>query len=212
MYGCQIWTIKKAEPWRMDAFKLWCWRRLLRVYWTARRSNKSILKEINPEYSLEGLMLRLKTNTLATWCEEPTLWKRRWYWERLKAGEEDNRGWDGWVRNRLNGHEFEQALGDAEGQGSLVWCSPLGSQSVGHNWATEQRQQQQANQLITPLGSQTWVWAETGSLVCSVLYSFPKLHGSKFKNLQPRHTGFNSGGGTQHGDSKENYMMDAKII
>ena len=59
MYGCENWTIKKAERWRNDAFELWCWRRLLRVPWTARRSNQSILKEINPEYSLEGLMLKL---------------------------------------------------------------------------------------------------------------------------------------------------------
>ena len=60
MYGCDSWTIKKAEHQRIDAFKLWCWRRLLRVPWTARRSNQSILKEISPEYSLEGLMLKLK--------------------------------------------------------------------------------------------------------------------------------------------------------
>ena len=60
MYGCESWIIKKAEPWRTDAFELWCWRRLLRVPWTARKSNQSILKEINPEYSLEGLMLKLK--------------------------------------------------------------------------------------------------------------------------------------------------------
>ena len=60
MYGCESWTIKKAECQRTDAFKLWCWRRLLRVAWTARRSNQSILEEINPEYSLEGLMLKLK--------------------------------------------------------------------------------------------------------------------------------------------------------
>jgi len=60
MYGCESWTIKKAEHWRIDAFELWCWRRLLRVPWTARRSNQSILKEINPDYPLEGLMLKLK--------------------------------------------------------------------------------------------------------------------------------------------------------
>ena len=64
MYGCEIWTIKKAECWRIDAFELWCWRRLLRVPWTARRSNQSILKEISPEYSLEGLMLKLKLQYL----------------------------------------------------------------------------------------------------------------------------------------------------
>ena len=64
MYGCEIWNIKKAECWRTDAFELWCWRRLLRVPWTVRRSNQSILKEINPEYSLEGLMLKLKLQHL----------------------------------------------------------------------------------------------------------------------------------------------------
>ena len=98
MYGYKSWTIKKAEHWRIDAFELWCWRRLLRVSWTARRSNQSILKEISPEYSSEGLMLKLKLQHLATWCEELTHWKRPWFWERLKVGEEgDDRGWDGWM-------------------------------------------------------------------------------------------------------------------
>ena len=69
MYGCESWTIKKAERWRTDTFELWCWRGLLRVPWTARRSNESILKEISPGYSLKGLML---SNTLATWCRELT--------------------------------------------------------------------------------------------------------------------------------------------
>ena len=87
MYRCESWTIKKAEHRRIDAFELWCWRRLLRVPWTARRSNQSILKEISPEYSLEGLMVKLNSNTLATWYEELTHWKRPWCWERLKAGE-----------------------------------------------------------------------------------------------------------------------------
>ena len=76
MYGCESWTIKKAEHWRIDAFELWCWRRLLTVSWTAKRSNQSILKEINPEYSLEGLMLKLKLQYFATWCEKLTHWKR----------------------------------------------------------------------------------------------------------------------------------------
>ena len=83
IYRYDSWTIKKAEHWRTDPFKLWCWRRLLRVPWTARRSNQSIVKEINPEYSLERLMPKL--NTLATWCKEPTHWQIPWYWERLKA-------------------------------------------------------------------------------------------------------------------------------
>ena len=76
MYGCESWTINKAERQRIDAFELWCWRRLLRVPWTARRSNQSILKEISPEYSLEGLMLKRKLQYLATSCEELTHWKR----------------------------------------------------------------------------------------------------------------------------------------
>ena len=98
-------------------------RRLLRVPWTARRSNMAILKEINPEYSLEGLMLKLKLQlTLATWCKEPTLWKIPWWWEKLKARREWQTmvGWHQW----LNGHEFEQTPGDGEGQGGLVSCSP----------------------------------------------------------------------------------------
>ena len=88
VFGCESWTIKKAECWKIDAFELWCWRKLLRVPWTARRSNQSILKEINPEYSLERLMWKLKLQYLATWWEEPSHWKRPWCWERLKAGGE----------------------------------------------------------------------------------------------------------------------------
>ena len=79
-YGFESWNIKKAEHWRIDVFELWCWRRLLRVPWTARRSNQSLLKEISPEYSLEGLMLKLKLQYLATWCEELTHVKRPWCW------------------------------------------------------------------------------------------------------------------------------------
>ena len=88
MYGCESWTVKKAECRRIDAFELWCWRRLLRVPWTARRSNQSILKEISPGCSLEGMMLKLKLQYLATSCEELTHWKRLWCWEGLGAGGE----------------------------------------------------------------------------------------------------------------------------
>ena len=93
MYGFESWTIKKAECWRIDAFELWCWRRLLRVPWTARRSNQSILKKISPEIFIE------RTNAEA---ETPVLWppdaKRPWCWEGLKAGGEgDDRGWDNWM-------------------------------------------------------------------------------------------------------------------
>ena len=95
---CDSWTIKKAEHQRIDAFELWCWRRLLRVSWPARRFSQSVLKEISPEYSLEGLMLKLKLKCLDHWCKEPTNFKRPWCWERMKAGGEgDNRGWDGWI-------------------------------------------------------------------------------------------------------------------
>ena len=98
MYGCESWSIKKAECQRVNAFELWCWRRLLRVPWAARRSHQSILKEISPEYSLERLRLRLKLQYLATWCKELTHWKRPWCWEWLEEGREGNiRGWDGWM-------------------------------------------------------------------------------------------------------------------
>ena len=95
----ESWTIRKAEHWKIDAFKLWCGRRLLRVPWTARRSNQSIWVEICPEYSLEGLMLKLKLQYLATWREEPTHWKRSWCWERLKVGGEEDE-MVGWQRMR----------------------------------------------------------------------------------------------------------------
>ena len=97
MYGCESWTIKKAEHKRIDAFELCCCRRLLRVPLTVRRSKQSILKEISPGCSLEGLMLKLILNTLATWCEELTHWKSPWCWVRWKVEEGDDRGWDGWM-------------------------------------------------------------------------------------------------------------------
>ena len=100
-------------------------RRLLRVPWTARRSNQSILKKISPEYSLEGLMLKLKLQCLATWCEEPTHWKRLWCWKALRTGgkgatEDEMVGW----QHQLDGHELEQAPGVGDVQGGLECCSP----------------------------------------------------------------------------------------
>ena len=98
MYGCESWTIKKAEHWRIDAFELWCWRRLLKVPLTARRSSQSILKEISPGCSLEDWCWNWNSNTLATWGEEMTHWKRPWCWKRLRAGGKgDDRGWSGWM-------------------------------------------------------------------------------------------------------------------
>ena len=105
MYGCESWTVKKAEHQRTDAFKLWCWRRLLRVPWTMKRSNQSFLKEINPDYLLEGLILKLKLQ----------YWKRLWCKERLRAGRDQR--WDSWMASPTQWtFEFEQALGDSGGQ------------------------------------------------------------------------------------------------
>ena len=99
MYGCDSWTRKNAECWRTDTLELWCWRRLLRVPWTTRRSNHSILKEISPEYSLEGLMVKLQLQYSGHLMQRTDLFEKRpWCWERLKArGEGDNRGWDFWM-------------------------------------------------------------------------------------------------------------------
>ena len=98
MYGCESWTTKKVEHQKIDAFKVWCWRRLLRVTWPARRSNQSILKEINPKYSLEGLMLELELQYFGHLMWRATHWKRPWCWEGLGAGGKgDDRGWDGWM-------------------------------------------------------------------------------------------------------------------
>ena len=123
MYGCESWTIKKAEHWRIDAFELWCWRRLLKVPLIARRSNQSILKVISPEYSLEVLMLKLKLQYFGHLSEELTHWKITWCWERLKVGGAgDDRGW----HHRLNGHGFGWTLGVGDGQGGLACCGSWG--------------------------------------------------------------------------------------
>ena len=98
MYGCESWVVKKAERQRIDAFELWCWRRLLRVPWTARTSSQSILKEIRMGVHWKDWCWSWNSNPLATWCEELTHWKRPWCWERLRAGGEgEDRGWNGWM-------------------------------------------------------------------------------------------------------------------
>ena len=107
MYGCESWTIKKAECWRIDAFELWCWRRLFRVPWTAR-SNQSILKEISPEYSLEGLMLKLKHQYFGLLMRRTSSFVKTdigkdWSLEVKGMTEDQMVGWHHW----LNGHEFE---------------------------------------------------------------------------------------------------------
>ena len=131
LHGCGSWTIRKAECRRIDAFELWFWRRLLRVPWTARRSNQSILKEISPEYSLEGLMLKLK---LQYWPPQVKNWLLRKDpdagkdWRQEEKGTTENE--TVWRNHRLNGYEFEQALGVSEGQGSLACCSQRGRKEL----------------------------------------------------------------------------------
>ena len=130
MYGCESWTIKKAEHWRIVAFELWCWRRFLRVPWIARRSNHSILKEINPEYSLEGLMLKLKLQNFG----HLTYWERPWFRERVRAeGEGGDNGWDGWMASLT--------------QWTWVW------ESSGRQWRTGKPGMLQ----LMELQSQTWL-------------------------------------------------------
>ena len=127
-YGCESWTIKIAECRKIDAFELWCWRRLLRVPWTARRSVQSILKQISPEYSLEGLMLKLKLPIL--WPPDVKnwlIWKdpdvgKDWWREKKGMTEDAMVGW----HHQLDEHEFEWTLGVGDGQGSLVCCSTWG--------------------------------------------------------------------------------------
>ena len=148
MYGCESWTVKKAEHRRIDAFELCCWRRLLRVPWTTRRSNQSILKETSPGCSLEGLILRLKLQSLATSCEELTHWKRPWCWEGLGAGGEgDDRGGDGWMASPtwciwvwVNSGSWWWT-----GRPGVLWF--MGSQRVGHDWATDLIWSEHTNKL-----------------------------------------------------------------
>ena len=138
-----MWELDYKESWapKNDAFELCCWRRLLRVPWTARRSNQSRLKEISPEYLLEGLKLKLQS---FTWCKEPTHWKRSSCWERSRAGGEGDDG--RWLDSITDStYEFEQVPGDGEGRGSLGCYSAwgpavhgvpqsVGSRRVGRDW------------------------------------------------------------------------------
>ena len=138
MYGCESWTIKKAEHQRIDAFELWCWRRLLRIPWTKRRSNHSILKEISPDYSLEGLVLKLKLQYFGHLMQRATGKDhgagKDWRQEDKVATKDEMAGWYHW----LNGHEFEQTPGDGGGQGSLAYCSQW-DRRVKHDWVNEQQ-------------------------------------------------------------------------
>ena len=140
IYECESWIIKKAEHRRIDAFELWCLRRFLRVSWAARRSNQSILKEINPKYSLEGLMLKLKLqylpNAKRQLIEKDPDAGKDWRQEEKGTTEDEMVGW----HHRLSGHEFEQGPKVGDGQGSLAWCSPWGhKESDTTDWLNNNR-------------------------------------------------------------------------
>ena len=134
MYGWESRTTKKAEHWRTDTFELWCWRRLLRVPWTARRSNQSILNKISPEYSLEGLMLKLKLQYFGLLIHL----QRPWCWERLKVGGEwENREWDGWLASPTGCTWVWVNSGNWWWTGRPGVLHSMGLQRVGQDWVTE---------------------------------------------------------------------------
>ena len=142
MYGCESWTINKAERQRIDASELWCWRRFLRVPWTARKPNQSILKEISPEYSLEGLRLKLKfqySGHLMRRANSLAKTLRPWCWERLKA-EGDDRGRDGWMASAIQWTWVWVGSGSWGWTGKPGVLQSMGSQRVGHDWATKRQQ------------------------------------------------------------------------
>ena len=126
MYGCESWTIKKAEHRRIDAFELWCWRRLLRVSWTARRSNQSILKETSPGCSLEGLMLKLKLQYFGHLMQRADSLEKTLMLEKIEGRRKRGRQRMRLLDGITDSMEFEEAPGDGEGQRGLVYCSPRG--------------------------------------------------------------------------------------
>ena len=138
MYRCESLTIKKTEHRRIDAFGLWYWRRLLRVPWTARRSNQSILKEISPEYSLERLMLKLKLQYFGYLTRRTDSFEKPWCWERFRAGGEGaDRGWDGWMASLTQCTWIWVSSGSWWWTGKPDKLQSMGSQRVGHDWVTE---------------------------------------------------------------------------
>ena len=136
-YGYESWTIKTAECWRIDAFEVWYWRRLLRVPWTARRSNQPILKEISPEYSLEGLMLKLKLQYFGYLLRQTDSFERSWFGEWLKAGEGDDRGWDGWMASPIQWTWVWVSSRNWWWTGKPGILQAMGSERVRHDCVTE---------------------------------------------------------------------------
>ena len=137
-YGCESWTVKIAECRRIDAFELWCWRRLLRVHWTARRSNQFILKEISPGCSLKGMMLKLKLQYFGHLMWKADSLERLWCWDGLETGVKgDNRGWNGWMASPTRWTWVWMNSGSWWWTGRPGMLRFMGSQRVGHDWATE---------------------------------------------------------------------------
>ena len=140
MYGCESWTIKKAEHWRTDAFELWCWRRLLRVPWTARKSNQSILKEISLEFSLERQMLKLKLQYFGHLMQRANSLEKTLMLSKIEGRRRRGRQRMRWLHGITNPEDMNLSkLGDSEGQESLACCSP---------WVTKSRTQQQQQHLL----------------------------------------------------------------
>ena len=152
MYGCESWTIKKAEHWRTDAFELWFWRRLLRVPWTARRSNQSTLKEISPDYSLEGLMLKLKLHYFGHLMQRTDSLEKTLMLGKIEGGR--RRGWQRmrwWMTSLTCWTRVWLSLGSwwQTRKTCVLWF--MGSQRVGHNWATELNQTDMWNHPVWTL-------------------------------------------------------------
>ena len=147
-YGCEIWTIKKAECWRTDAFEAWCWRRLLRVPWTARRWKLSILKEISPEYSLEELMLKLQY--FGHLMRRTDSLKKTLMLGKIKGRRGDDREWDGWIASPTQRTWVWASSGSWWWTGKPGVLQSMGWQRVGHDWITELSG---TRELMFPTGS-----------------------------------------------------------
>ena len=162
MYECESWPVKKTEHWRTDAFELWCWRRLMRGPWTARRSNQSILKEISPGCSLEGLMLKLKLQYFGHLMRRVDSLEKTLMLGRIGAGGEgNNRGWDGWMASPTRWTWVWVNSGSWWWTGRPGMLQSMGSQRVRHNWATELNWRMTGNAVLLALkmGERSHEWA-----------------------------------------------------
>jgi len=165
MYRCENWTIKKADCWRIDAFELWCWRRLLRVPWTARRSNQSILKEISPEYPLEELMLKLKLQYFGHLMWRTDSLKTTLMLGKIEGGREgDGRGWDGWMASPTQWTWVWVSSGSCWWTGKPGVLQFMGSQRV--------RQVNDWTELNWSLHYCFQVYTFTYILICTAYYSY----------------------------------------